>query len=101
MARLTITDSAIADLQEIYYYIAQDKVEAARKFIERLRLKARLLAKNPRIGRNRTVDLRPDLYSFPVGKYILFYTLQTGGIVLIRVLHGSRDLQAIFENIEL
>jgi toxin ParE1/3/4 len=41
-------------------------------------------------------DLRPGLFSFPVGKHVLFYRVQPGGIVLVRVIHGARDLPALF-----
>jgi toxin ParE1/3/4 len=95
MARLTITESARADLQEIRAYIAKGNPQAARRIVERLRAKARKLAQTPGIGRSRQ-DLRPDLFSFPVGKQVLFYRPQAGGIVLVRVIHGARDLPALF-----
>jgi toxin ParE1/3/4 len=96
MARLTITALARTDLQEIHSHIAKDKPEAARRFVERLRSKARQLAESPGMGRSRREDLRPDLFSFPVGQYVLFYREQPDGIVLVRVIHGSRDLPALF-----
>jgi toxin ParE1/3/4 len=95
MARLTITESARADLQEIRAYIAKDNPAAALRVVERLRTQARKLAQTPGIGRRRE-DLRPDLFSFPVGRHVLFYRPQAGGIVLVRVLHGARDLPALF-----
>ena len=68
----------------------------ARRVIERLRAQARKLAATPGIGRSRQ-ELRPDLFSFPVGRHILFYRPQSGGIVLVRVVvHGARDLPALF-----
>jgi toxin ParE1/3/4 len=99
MARLTITESAQADLREIREYIDKDNPTAARRFVERLRTQARKLAATPGIGRSRK-DLRPDLFSLAVGRYILFYRPQPGGIVLVRVLHGARDLPALFSATE-
>ena len=96
MARLTFTALAHTDLQEIHSYIAKDKPEAARRFVERLRTKARQLAETPGMGRSRGEDLRPGLFSFPVGQYVLFYREKADGIVLVRVIHGSRDLPALF-----
>ena len=90
MARLTITESARADLREIRAYIAQDDPAAARGVVDRLRAQARKLAETPGMGRSRQ-DLRPDLFSFPAGRHVLFYRPQPGGIVLVRVLHGARD----------
>src|SRR4051794_8936211 len=97
MARLTITTLARVDLTEIRAYIARDNPAAARRVIERLRDKVRALAEIPGMGRSREADLRPNLFSFPVGQYLIFYQPQSGGgIVLVRVLHGSRDLPALF-----
>ena len=96
MARLTVTESARADLREIRAYIAQDNPAAARRVVERLRAQARNLAATPGIGRSRR-DLRLDLFSFPVGRHI-FYRPQAGGIV--RVIHGARDLPALFSATE-
>ena len=95
MARLTVTGNARADLREIRDYIAKDNPAAARCVVERLRAQARRLAATPGIGRSRQ-DLRPDLFSFPVGRHVLFYRPQPGGIVLVRILHGARDLPALF-----
>jgi toxin ParE1/3/4 len=89
MARLTITESARADLQEIRAYIAKDNPAAARRVVERLRAQARKLAQTPGMGRSRQ-DLRPDLFSFPVGRHVLFYRPQPGGIVLVRVIRRPR-----------
>jgi toxin ParE1/3/4 len=95
MAWLTITAHARSDLEEIHSHIAKDNPQAARRFIKRLRDKARQISETPGMGRSRAEDLRPDLFSFPVGEYILFYREQPGGIVLVRVIHGSRDLPAL------
>ena len=96
MARLTITAHARADLYEIHSYIAKDNPKAAGHFVKRLRFKARQLAETPGMGRSRAEDLRPGLLSFPVGQYIIFYCEQPDGIVLIRIIHGSRDLNTLF-----
>jgi toxin ParE1/3/4 len=97
MARLTITASARADLKAIHAYIARDDPRAARRVIERLRAVARLLANNPGMGRDRGQDMRPGLFSFPVDRHVLIYQPQPNGIVLLRVVHGARDLPALFD----
>ncbi|TAE60722.1 MAG: type II toxin-antitoxin system RelE/ParE family toxin [Nostocales cyanobacterium] len=42
-------------------------------------------------------ELAPSLRSFPVGKYLLFYRSVVDGIELVRVIHGARDIQNLFE----
>ncbi|MBL1278196.1 MAG: type II toxin-antitoxin system RelE/ParE family toxin [Ectothiorhodospiraceae bacterium] len=41
-------------------------------------------------------ELTADLRSFPVDRYVLYYRANTGGIELVRVLHGSRDINWVF-----
>src|SRR5207302_9593484 len=58
-----------------------------------------LLASYPQLGRRRDNDLRPGLRSFPVGEYVIIYRIEVQDDVLIlRVLRGSRNLQALFRH---
>jgi toxin ParE1/3/4 len=47
------------------------------------------------MGRNRD-ELYPGLKSFPVGKYIIFYLPISGGLEIVRILHGMRDIDIFF-----
>ena len=97
MARLVIAPEASRDLREIRNYIAKDNPEAARRVVTRLRDMARLLAGAPALGRRRP-ELGRDLRSFMADRYVLFYRPLQGatGIEVARVLHGARDLDAVF-----
>ena len=68
-------------------------------FASRIDKVLRLLSGRPGIGRARP-ELHPDLRSFVVGKYVVFYPPLTNGIDVIRVLHGARDLEAAFQDEE-
>ena len=48
---------------------------------------------NPLAGRAR-LDLRPNLRSFPVGSYIVFYVPQPDGVEIVRGMHGHQDIDA-------
>jgi toxin ParE1/3/4 len=48
------------------------------------------------LGRKRA-DLLPDLRSFPIGNYVVFYQQIEGGIDVIRLLHGLRDIEEMFK----
>jgi toxin ParE1/3/4 len=56
-----------------------------------------LLASFPNIGRSRDMDLRPGLRSFPVGEYVILYRIQKQDVLILRVLHGSRDIEGLFD----
>ena len=94
-ARARFLPEARADLHEIWDYIAEDDVEAASRFVDLVEGKCTLLGRSPEIGRTRD-ELAPDLRSFPVGKYVIFYRPVKGGIEIVRVLSGWRDIPALF-----
>ncbi len=39
-------------------------------------------------------ELAPELRSFPVGRYVIFYLPLVDGVELVRVLHSARDIDA-------
>ncbi len=55
----------------------------------------RVLATQPSMGRARD-ELAPDVRSFPFGRYVIFYMPLDDGIDVVRVLHGARDVDAVF-----
>ena len=83
------------DFREIWRYIAAHNPDAADRLLLRIDSKLELYAQNPRMGRVRD-QLAPGLRSFSVGKYLAFYRIVPDGIELVRVLHGARDLKALF-----
>lgn len=95
MPRLTFAPSALADLDGIADHIGQDNPDAAGRFVRKIKETCRLIAGRPLMGRARN-DLLPELRSFPVGNYLLFYDVTSGGVEIVRVVHGSRDLPAVF-----
>ncbi len=42
------------------------------------------------------MELLPGLLSFPFGRYMIFYLSIPGGIEIVRVLHGARDIERLF-----
>lgn len=45
---------------------------------------------------SRGNELAPGLRSFPVGRYLIFYLLDSGCLRIVRVLHGARAIDALF-----
>lgn len=99
MAVILKRPRALLDLAEIWSYIAEDSVTNADTFAARIDKSLRLLARRLGIGRIRA-ELYPDLRSFVIGKYVLFYLPLKNGIDVIRLLHGARDIQSVFEGEE-
>jgi toxin ParE1/3/4 len=96
MPSVVIRPQASADLAEIWAYIAEDSPRQADALAVRIDQEFRVLARQPNIGRTRS-ELLPNLRSFPVGRYVIFYIPRPRGIEVIRVLHGARDLKPLFQ----
>jgi toxin ParE1/3/4 len=72
MAILLKRPLAELDLLDIWDYIADDSLDRADDFLDRIESKLMTLAQNSGLGRKRS-DLLPDLRSFSIGNYVVFY----------------------------
>ncbi len=79
------------DLIDIAEFIAHDKPEAARKWIDSIRTTCAMLAENPSVGELRPIFGVSGCRSFSIGQYVVFFRANAGGIEVARIIHGSRD----------
>jgi toxin ParE1/3/4 len=100
MPRFRLTAAAENDLLSIWDYIAQDNPTAATRQLRRIEEQCNLLATNPQIGPARP-DIAPEMRYFPVGSYLILYRILPDSIEIVRVLHGARDIPALFQANEL
>lgn len=100
MSIVRIRPQAEIDLIDIWQFIADDSMERADGFLDRINNTVENLAKMPNMGRNR-VEIARQLRSFPVGNYVIFYRIIEGGIEIVRVLHGSRDIERAFDETDM
>lgn len=84
------------DLAVIADYIKRDNPSAALRWINRLENQCQKLAELPRLGRIYDA-LGSKLRGFPVGRYMVFYCEQEAGILVVRVLHMSRDIKPLLQ----
>ena len=95
MAQFRLTSLAEADLDGIWDYVSGYSEQAADSLIDELFERFIMLARFQEAGRDRT-ELAPNLRSFPVGSYVIFYRAREEGIEIVRVLHGSMDIPRKF-----
>lgn len=95
MSRLLYTLQAEEDLLEIWSFIAEDDMTAADHVLEQMGSMCRNIADVPFMGRDRS-DVAENLRGIAMGSYVVFYRPIEDGIVIIRVLHGARDLPELF-----
>jgi len=96
MAKIVRSAEARRDLAEIACYFAGDDVIAAERWLDSVDRLLRLLAKNPEMGES-VEHLKSGLRRQIHGGYVLFYKPRHDGILLYRVLHGTRCIEELFE----
>jgi toxin ParE1/3/4 len=97
LQRIVKTAQAERDLDDIWFYIAQDNNAAADALLDAFDKQCHLLAEQPMMGRARP-DLSLNLRSFPIDSYVVFYIPSVNGIEIIRVLHSARDMGELFHD---
>jgi len=95
MPHVTRRPLAETDPLKIRDYIADDNPAAADRWVDPFDAQFRLLATQPMMGRARN-ELVASVRSFPVGRYVVFYVPLDDGIDVVRVVHGARDIDAVF-----
>jgi len=96
MGKVAYRPKARHDLKEVYRYIAEFNPRAAAATLRNINAKAELLAASPQMGQ-AAHELAANLRRFPVGNFLIFYAPTDHGIDVIRVLHGARDIDALFD----
>jgi toxin ParE1/3/4 len=86
------------DLDEIWYYVAKESgsIEIANSLIDTLTDRFLLLAGFPYLGRSREEEFGSGCRSFAVGEYVIVYTVEGEDVLILRVVHGRRDIEALF-----
>jgi toxin ParE1/3/4 len=93
-----VSQRAEADLADIWYYIAKESgsIEIANRLIDSISNRFFLLATHPHLGRSREDDFGIGSRSFSVGEYVILYCVEDEGVLILRVAHGRRDIEALF-----
>lgn len=91
-----LAPQAEADLEDIafYLFLESGSLEIADRVIHSIAERFDLLEAHPLAGRARD-DLRPGIRGFPVGEYVVLYRVERADVVIVRVVRGSRDLEAL------
>lgn len=90
------------DLVEIAGHISEDSLDSALRFIDAAEVSFNLLASSPEIGRNCDFS-DPESANMRLWrvkgfeKYLIFYRPIPDGVDIVRVIHGSRDIETIFD----
>ncbi|MBF0628077.1 MAG: type II toxin-antitoxin system RelE/ParE family toxin [Magnetococcales bacterium] len=94
MSRILKRPEAERDLDEIWWYSAQDNPQNTDRFLDGILEKCQTLADFPQLGVCRD-EICIHLRSQTVGHYLIFYVPIENGIKIIRILHGLRDVEKL------
>lgn len=93
-----VAPQAVADLDGIWYYVARESgsIETANQLIDSITDRFFLLATHPYLGRDRDEDFGIGSRSIAVGEYIIIYWVEDTDVLILHVVHGRRDIEALF-----
>jgi toxin ParE1/3/4 len=96
--RIRLAPQARADLDAIWLYIARESSSeaTATRAVGAITDKFGLLTKFPFIGKSLESDLRPNVRILLANNYLIFYSVKSGEIRILRIIQASRDAYDIF-----
>lgn len=90
MPRLIWTPPALADVQRLYRFLASKDINAAQRAVKAIRAGAKLLARQPRIGRpveDMEAEYREWLIDFGNSGYVALYRVDDEVVAILAVRH--------------
>ena len=86
------SDLALDDLEDIKHYISKDSLFYAREFIDLIFTTAERLVDFPLSGREVPEAEDKSIREVIVQSYRVMYRVETNCVLMLAVMHGSRDL---------
>ena len=92
MSGYALHPDAVADLDEIWDYLAKDNIDAADRVLADIHTVLLRLTSSPHIGHRRS-DLTPRPLRFHVarGQYLIAYVPEEKPLWVLGIFHGSRN----------
>lgn len=87
--------AAERDLDEIWLYIAFDNPTAADAVVDQIQRRTQQIATFPQSGRLRS-EIAESARSVSIGNYLVLYLETDDAVEIVRIVHGARDLTALF-----
>lgn len=97
MSQYIISQSASRDLSAIVDYFTVENVETGERLLQVFNQKCQQIVDFPNLGREYN-NLRPGLRGISLNGYIILCQAIDGGIEIVRVVNGRRNLKAMFAN---
>jgi toxin ParE1/3/4 len=95
-----ITSDARQDAKDILRYLEKQNVSAARRFAHAIRETIKMLCRSPELGEQFRGDPNGQIRVRTISgfrNYLIFYRRMDDVLEIIRILHGARDYENIFD----
>jgi len=92
---LVYAPQAVADLEEIYGFIAEDSPDRAAAFVAEIRRRCGLLLDSPELGPRRP-KLGNGVRIYPMRRrVVVVYVIGASTVEVLRVFYAGRDYEAL------
>lgn len=95
MSGFVLHPDALADVEEIWEFIATDNVDAADRTVEEVFEAITSLVAFPQIGHSRADLTSRPLRFHPVRNFLVVYAPDENPLLVIAILHGGRNPRVI------
>jgi len=98
--RVVWTETAFSDLEQVVTHIAKDSSRYAAAFAREALKASRSLAQFSNRGREVPEFCDPNVREIFVRSYRLIYTMALDVVNILGIVHGARDLRALWDREE-
>jgi len=93
-----VAPQAESDLDEIWFFLAtqSSSIDVADRAVDSITARFELRTRQPYIGRRRDEDLRPGIRTLRSETTVIACRVDRDDVLILRVLRGSRDVEALF-----
>jgi len=92
MSGYVLSEDAVLDLDAIWDFIAQDNIDAADRWTDKLFYTFESIGRESGIGHRRTDLTSEPVLFFPVGAYLIIYRVTHPTVEIVAVTQGARDI---------
>lgn len=88
------------DIEECFVFIAEDNLDIGVTFLVAVEDSLEQLSRMPLIGKTKRFRTVKNLRMWAVkgfDSYLIFYLVNEDSIELVRLLHGARDIDGLFD----
>ncbi len=95
MRKIEWTPSAVSDVKSLRDFIARDSSVYSERFVQSLIEVVENVASYPMMGRRMPEAIDENVRELLFQKYRIVYRVETSRILVLMVIHGSRDLAQV------